>query len=79
MKRRAASRATAGLVLGLGLLSAVGAAAQGGDATMPAGEIPDVLRARAGKSVTLLLRSGKDFNDALVRIDDISAVEIRNR
>jgi hypothetical protein len=90
------------MVLGLGLLVAVNAAAQGGgDMTMPAGEIPDVLRARAGKPVTLLLRSGKEyggtvgdvrgqsvvlkaisgkeFYDALVRIDDISAVEIRNR
>ena len=105
MKRRATSRAIAGLVLGFGMLLAVDATAQGtagGDASaMPAGEIPDVLRARAGKSVTLLLRSGKEyggtvgdvrgqsvvlksiagkeFYDALVRIDDISAVEIRNR
>ena len=83
------------------LLTAVQAAAQGADATMPAGEIPDVLRARAGKPVTLLLRSGKEyggtvgevrpqsvvlksiagkeFYDAIVRLDDISAVEIRNR
>ncbi len=102
MERRTMSRAIAGMVLGLGLLVAVNAAAQaGGETTVPAGEIPDVLRARVGKPVTLLLRSGKEyggtvgdvrgqsvvlkaisgkeFYDALVRIDDISAVEIRNR
>lgn len=105
MKLRTTSRALAALVLGFGLLAAVEAAAQstgaGETAVMPAGEIPDVLRARAGKPVTLLLRSGKEyggtvgevrgqsvvvksivgkeFYDALVRLDDISAVEIRNR
>ena len=105
MKRRAAlTRAIAGFVLGLGMLAAVDAAAQGAggaDSGMPAGEISEVLRARVGKPVTLLLRSGKEyggtvgdvrsqsvvlksiagkeFYDALVRIDDISAIEIRNR
>lgn len=104
MKLHATSRALAVLVLGFGMLVAVQAAAQGAggaETPFPAGEIPDVLRARAGKPVTLLLRSGKEyggtvgevrgqsvvvksiagkeFYDALVRIDDISAVEIRNR
>ena len=105
MKLRATSRALAGLALGFGMLVAVQAAAQStgaaDTATMPGGEIPDVLRARTGKPVTLLLRSGKEyggtvgevrgqsvvvksivgkeFDDALVRLDDISAVEIRNR
>lgn len=101
MKRRATTRVLTGMILGFGMLVAVNAAAQGGDAGMPAGEIPDVLRARAGKAVTLLLRSGKEyggtvgevrsqsvilksisgkeFYDAIVRLDDISAVEIRNR
>src|SRR4051812_22809250 len=103
MERRARSRAFAALVLAVGMSIAVQAAAQGAatDTPMPAGEIPDVLRARTGKPVTLLLRSGKEyggtvgevrgqsvvvksvagkeFYDALVRIDDISAVEIRNR
>ena len=105
MKLRATSRALAGLALGFGMLVAVQAAAQStgaaDTATMPGGEIPDVLRARTGKPVTLLLRSGKEyggtvgevrgqsvvvksivgkeFYDALVRLDDISAVENRNR
>lgn len=94
-------RTFAGLVLGFSLLAATQAAAQGGDAGMPAGDIPEVLRARVGKPVTLLLRSGKEyggtvgevrgqsvvlkslsgkeFYDAIVRLDDVSAVEIRNR
>jgi hypothetical protein len=92
----------AGLVLGFGLLVAVQAAAQsGGDAGIPPGEIPAVLKARVGKPVTLILRSGKEyggtvgevreqsvvlkslsgkeFYDALVRLDDVSAIELRNR
>ena len=99
MRRRSTTR-IAGLALGLGLLAATHAAAQG-DGGMPAGEIPDVLRARQGKTVTVLLRSGKEyggtvaevrgqsvvlknlsgkeFYDALIRLDDVSAVEIRNR
>ncbi|MEW6273105.1 MAG: hypothetical protein AB1689_27830 [Thermodesulfobacteriota bacterium] len=77
------------------------AQATAGTTAMPAGEIPDVLRARVGKPVTLLLRSGKEyggtvggvreqsvvlrnltgkeFYDAVVRLDDVSAVEVRNR
>lgn len=97
MKRRT----IAGLVLGFSLLAAANAGAQGGDGGMPTGEIPEVLRARVGKPVTVLLRSGKEyggtvaevraqsvvlkslsgkeFYDAIVRLDDVSAVEIRNR
>jgi hypothetical protein len=98
MKRRAIT----GLVLGFSLLAAVHAGAQGGEAVvMPAGDIPEVLRARVGKAVHLVLRSGKayggtvgevrdqsvvlkglsgkEFYDAIVRLDDVSAVEIRNR
>ena len=101
MRRHAATR-LAGLVLGCTLLVAVQAAAQGApDGGIPAGDIPDVLRARVGKPVTLILRSGKEyggtvgevrgqavvlkslsgkeFYDALVRLDDVSAIEIRNR
>jgi hypothetical protein len=100
MRRRATTR-IAGLILGFGLLVAVQAAADGGEAGIPAGDIPDVLRARVGKPVTLILRSGKEyggtvgevrgqsvvlkslsgkeFYDALVRLDDVSAIEIRNR
>lgn len=105
MRMLAATR-LAGLFLGLGLIvavqGAVPAAAQtAGDATIPAGDIPDVLRARIGKPVTLVLRSGKEyggtigevrgqavvlkslsgkeFSDALIRLDDVSAIEIRNR
>jgi hypothetical protein len=94
-------RTIAGLVLGFSLLAAAHAGAQGGDGGMPAGDIPEVLRARIGKPVTVLLRSGKEyggtvgevrgqsvvlkslsgkeFYDAIVRLDDVSAVEIRNR
>lgn len=102
MTRLAATR-VAGLVLGLALLGAVQAVAQtAGDAAgIPAGDVPDVLRARIGKPVTLVLRSGKEyggtvgevrgqavvlkslsgkeFYDALIRLDDVSAIEIRNR
>lgn len=101
MRRLAATRC-AGWILGTALLVAVQAAAQGaGDGGIPAGDLPDVLRARIGKPVTLMLRSGKEyggtvaevrgqavvlkslsgkeFYDALVRLDDVSAVEIRNR
>lgn len=101
MRTHAATR-FAGLFLGCALLVAVQAAAQGaGDAGIPAGDIPDVLRARVGKPVTLILRSGKEyggtvgevrgqavvlkslsgkeFYDALIRLDDVSAIEIRNR
>ena len=101
MRRHAATR-LAGLFLGFTLLVAVQAAAQGAaDGGIPAGDIPDVLRARVGKPVTLILRSGKEyggtvgvargqavvlkslsgkeFYDALVRLDDGSAIEIRNR
>ena len=101
MRRFVATR-FAGVVLGCTLLVAVQAAAQtAGDAAMPAGDIPDVLRARVGKPVTLVLRSGKEyggtigevraqtvvlkslsgkeFYDALIRLDDVSAIEIRNR
>jgi hypothetical protein len=107
MNRHATSRALAALVLALALPLATWlppAAAQqtaASETAMPAGDIPDVLRARSGKAVTLLLRSGKEyggtvgevrgqsvvlksiagkeFYDALIRLDDISAVEIRNR
>jgi hypothetical protein len=102
MKRHATSGVLATLVLGLGLATAARAADEAsGSVTMPPGEIPQVLAARAGKPVTLLLRSGKEyggtvgevrgqsvvlkgiagkeFYDALVRLDDISAVEVRNR
>lgn len=98
MKRRT----IAGLVLGFSLLAVTHAAGQGGESGgMPAGEIPDVLRARIGKPVTVLLRSGKEyggtvaevrgqsvvlknlsgkeFYDALIRLDDVSAIELRNR
>jgi len=97
MKRRT----IAGLVLGFSLLAVTHAAAQGGEGGMPAGDIPDVLRARVGKPVTVQLRSGKEyggtvaevrgqsvvlknlsgkeFYDAIVRLDDVLAVEIRNR
>ncbi|MBY0278395.1 hypothetical protein K2Z84_23955 [Candidatus Binatia bacterium] len=101
MRRRATTR-IAGLILGFGLAFAVQAAAQGGgDGGIPPGDIPEVLRARVGKPVTLLLRSGKEyggtvaevrgqsvvlkslsgkeFYDALVRLDDVSAIEMRNR
>ena len=101
MRRHAATR-LAGLFLGFTLLVAVQAAAQGAaDGGIPAGDIPDVLRARVGKPVTLIIRSGKEyggtvgevrgqavvlkslsgkeFYDALVRLDDVSAIEIRNR
>lgn len=104
MRSLAATR-LAGLVLGLGLVIAVpavpAAAQTAGDAGIPAGDVTDVLRARIGKPVTLVLRSGKEyggtvgevrgqavvlkslsgkeFYDALIRLDDVSAVEIRNR
>ncbi len=99
MRRRSTIR-IAGLALGICLLGATQSVAQG-DGAMPAGDIAEVLRARQGKSVTLLLRSGKEyggtvaevrgqsvvlkslagkeFYDALIRLDDVSAVEIRNR
>jgi len=99
MRRRAVTRIV-GLFLGLGLLVAAQAAAQG-DGGIPAGDMNDVLRARIGKPVTLVLRSGKEyggtvgevrgqsvvlkslsgkeFYDALIRLDDVSAIEIRNR
>lgn len=103
MRRRAVTR-TAGLILGFGLLVAVDAAAQSGGeqgAAIPAGNVTDVLRARIGKPVTLLLGSGKEYSgtvaevrgeavvlkslsgkefyDALIRLDAVSAIEIRNR
>lgn len=101
MRRLAATR-LAGLVLGFALISTVlGAVPAAADATIPAGDVPDVLRARIGKPVTLVLRSGKEyggtisevrgqavvlkslsgkeFYDALIRLDDVSAIEIRNR
>lgn len=100
MRRRATTR-IAGLTLGFGLAFALQAAAQSGDVGIPPGDIPEVLRARVGKPVTLILRSGKEyggtvaevrgqsvvlkslsgkeFYDALVRLDDVSAIEMRNR
>jgi hypothetical protein len=104
--RTLAGTRIAGIVLGLGLIialqGAVPAAAQtAGDGGIPAGDIPDVLRARVGKPVTLVLRSGKEYGgtvgevrgqavvlkslsgkeffDALIRMDDVSAIEIRTR
>ena len=101
--RRCAVTRVAGLILGLGLVVAVDAAAQSGGegAAIPAGDVTDVLRARIGKPVTLLLDSGKEYSgtvaevrgegvvlkglggkefyDALIRLDDVSAIEIRNR
>lgn len=100
MRRRSTTR-IAGLALGIGLLLSAHAHAQGDAAGIPAGDIPEVLRARQGKAVTVVLRSGKEyggtvaevrdksvvlknlsgkeFYDALIRLDDVSAVEIRNR
>lgn len=93
---------TAALALAALLLLAPSALAEepaspGG--AIPSGEIPDVLRARVGKAVTLQLRSGKELGgivgevrgetvvlrnltgkelfDALVRLDDVSAIEMR--
>lgn len=100
MKLRAHAYATAFALAALLLLAPRALAEQpGGAAGIPAGEIPDVLRARVGKSVTLQLRSGKELGgivgevrgetvvlrnltgkelfDALVRLDDVSAIEIR--
>jgi hypothetical protein len=103
MERRSRARAIAALLLAATMSMAVHAGAQGAasESPIPAGEIPDVLRARSGKPVILQLRSGKEyggtvgevrgqsvvvksiagkeFYDVLVRMDDISAIEIRNR
>ena len=77
MRRRATTR-LAGLVLGFGLLVSVQAAAQGGgDAGIPAGEIPAVLKARVGKPVTLILRSGKEYGGTVgevCRTPDVARV-----
>lgn len=105
MSRLITARGGAGLLVGLGMLLATqvgaqtGAGGGGGDTAFPPGEITDLLRARIGKPVTLLLRSGKDyggtvgevrsqsvvlrslagkeFYDALVRLDEIAGVELR--
>jgi hypothetical protein len=101
MRPRSACATIAATLQLLLVLAAAPALAQSGEAgtTIPAGEIPDVLRARIGKPVTLLLSSGKEyggtvgevraqsvvlrgitgkeFYDAIVRLDDVAAVEVR--
>jgi hypothetical protein len=85
-----------------GALLAVAVSAHAEDAgTFPAGGIPEALKSRVGKTVTLHLASGtsisgsigevrdhevilkslsgREFSDALVRIDVIEAVETRAR
>ncbi len=83
------------------LLALVVTAHAEGEASFPAGGIPETLKARVGKAVTLHLASGtsisgtvgelrdhevvvkglsgREFSDALIRIDVIEAVEIRAR
>jgi hypothetical protein len=102
MRRWTTRRAAGAILLGSVLLwggTAAAADTPGGGSAIPAGEIPDVLRARSGKPVTLQLRSGKEYGgtvaevradsvvlrtltgkeffDAIVRLDDVSAVELR--
>ena len=85
-----------------GALLALAVTAHAEDAvTFPAGGIPEALKSRVGKTVTLHLASGtsisgnvgevrdhdviikslsgREFSDALVRLDVIEAVEARSR
>lgn len=98
MRRRARTTIARG-TLALGLLAASAYAED--VATFPAGGVADALKARIGKTATVVLRSGKEyggtvgevrdhavvlrnlagreFSDALIVLDDIAAVELRNR
>jgi hypothetical protein len=84
-----------------GALLMVAMTAHAQEAGFPAGGIPEALKSRVGKTVTLHLASGtsisgsvgevrdheviikglsgREFSDALVRIDVIEAVEARSR
>lgn len=97
---RRSTRTTIALgALALGLLAASARADEA--ATFPAGGVADALKARVGKTATVILRSGKEYGgtvgevrdhgvvlrslagreffDALIVLDDIAAVELRNR